>query len=301
MVSSLPNSPINLRQSYTPAQKKTVCPNSLSNPNDADNRLLDDIRYLSTHDNSYKRYFKGHTAPVTSLTMNPGADSFISCAQDDTVRIWDLNSSNPIGKLYLSQPYLAAFDPSANIIAIASASAQTILLYDFRNFDKEPFAAFDMLQPANLIKPGSTSRNWTKLEFSNDGKSLLVGTGGHGHFVLDAFDGKLKQYLERKSGGPRRLFHGETQTEGIPDSEKRHETSGDVCFSPDGRYVLSGQHKQNVLVYDIASPTQEKGITAAHELELKSEAGVIQFNPRFNMFATADKEINFWVPDRDSA
>jgi COMPASS component SWD2 len=232
--------------------------------------------------------------------MNPGDDTFLSCSSDDTLRIWDLKSPNAIGKLFLSQPHLAAFDPSANVFAVASPSAQTILLYDFRNFDKEPFAAFDTLQAANSVKPGSCNMNWTKLEFSNDGKSLLVGTAGHGHYVLDAFDGSLKQYLTRKAGGVRRLFAGEKQAEGIAESEKKLETSGDVCFSPDGRYVLSGQYKSNVLVYDIATPSQEKSMPPTHELELKTEASVIQYNPRFNMFATADRDLHLWAPDRDA-
>lgn len=39
------------------------------------------IRYLSTHDNSYLRYFKGHESTVTSLCMSPRSDTFLSAAQ----------------------------------------------------------------------------------------------------------------------------------------------------------------------------------------------------------------------------
>ncbi|KAJ2962890.1 hypothetical protein NQ176_g10899 [Zarea fungicola] len=45
------------------------------------------IRYLATHDNSFIRYFEGHEGPVTSLAVHPGSDSFISCSQDNTVRL----------------------------------------------------------------------------------------------------------------------------------------------------------------------------------------------------------------------
>ena len=83
--------------------------------------------------------------------MNPGADTFLSCSEDDTVRLWDTNTQHCCGKLLISHPYLAAFDPSANVIAIASEAAQTILLYDFRNYDKEPFATFDLLEHTHCL------------------------------------------------------------------------------------------------------------------------------------------------------
>lgn len=222
---------------------------------------------------------------MTCIALNPGADTFLSCSEDNTVRVWDANTQNCAGKLILTKPTLAAFDASANVIAVASETAQTILLYDFRNYDKEPFASFDMLQHAHEISPGSMSRGWNRLEFSNDGKSLLVGTSGHGHFLLDAFDGTLRAYLGREKGGPRN------------DKENPVETTGDSCFSSDGRYVISGQQRQNVLVWDTLQLSETKRLLPIHEFEQKSEAAVIAFNPRYNFFATADKEVVLWMPD----
>lgn len=219
---------------------------------------------------------------------------FLSCSEDDTVRIWDTNTQHACGKLFLSHPYLAAWDPSANVIAIASEAAQTILLYDFRNYDKEPFATFDMLEHSNTVERNSKTKNWNKLEFSNDGKSLLVGTSGHGHLLLDAFEGHLKGYLLREKGGPRRLAAGEHRSD--DGSDIAIGTSGDACFTPDGRYVLTGQRNQNVLVWDTLTPAASM-VKPVHELEMKSEAAVLAFNPRYNFFASADKELVFWVPD----
>src|SRR6202000_2195031 len=131
-----------------------------------------------------------HEKNVTCLALHPGQDNFLSCSEDNTVRIWDAATKNACGKLLLDSTYLAAWDPSGNVFAVASPAAQAILLYDFRNYDREPFSTFDVLQHSQ----DSITKGWNKLEFSNDGKFLLLGTTGRSHFLLDAFDGHLKAH-----------------------------------------------------------------------------------------------------------
>lgn len=254
------------------------------------------IRYLTTHDNSFVRYFKGHEATVTCLAVHPGADNFVSCSKDDTVRIWDANSSNCCGKLYLTQPYLAAFDPSAHVLAIASHACQTILLYDYRNYEKSPFATFDILEFAEEAFPSGkiAEAKWTKIEFSNDGKCLLVATT-MGHFIVDAFSGKLKSYLVRPKGHTDRLAPGEAPKE--DGYGPKIESSGDVCFTQDGRYVVGGSGSENVYVWDTSMMNESKRLDSLHTLDFQGTAAVLAFNPRYNFFASADKDVVMWAPD----
>lgn len=260
----------------------------------------DAIRYLATHDNSFIRYFEGHEAAVTCLTMHPGSDTFISCSRDNTVRLWNVGTKNWCGQLNLREPYLAAFDPSGNIFAVASASSGSILLYDYRNYDRAPFATFDVAEACADVDARHALEDWTKLEFSNDGKSLLLGTRGPGHFLLDAFDGSLRAYLHRPEGGTRRAVAGEgSMANGATavDDGSGLEGSGECCFTPDGRYVLSGARK-DVLIWDtLGTPGHDKRLGPAHVLEEKRQAAVLAFNPRYNFFATADQELLFWLPD----
>ncbi|KAG7290245.1 hypothetical protein NEMBOFW57_000243 [Staphylotrichum longicolle] len=253
----------------------------------------DAIRYLATHDNSFIRYFEGHEGAVTNLALHPGADNFISCSVDNTVRIWNIGTKQWTGKLFLNTPYLSAWDPSGNVFAVASPASGSILLYDYRNYEKAPFSVFDVMKARGPADTEAAFRGWTKLEFSNDGKHLLLGSRGDGQFLLDSFDGSLKAYLKKPGASTRRLAVGETEGGNV-------ESSGECCFAPDGRYVLSGA-KSDLLVWDtLMTPGSDKVLEPAHVLEEKREAAVVAYNPRYNMIATADQDLMFWLPDPNS-
>jgi len=264
----------------------------------ASTKQNDAIRYLATHDNSFIRYFEGHEGPVTCLAVHPGSDNFISCSQDNTVRLWDTQTKHWQGQLNLRSPTLAAHDPSGTVFAVACPTAGSVLLYDLRNYDKGPFDTVDIIEQGRNVDTSHLVKGWTKLEFSNDGKSLLLGTKGTGHFLLDAFEGTLKAYLHRPSGGTRRLAPGEAGTaNGASAGAPRLDSSGDCCFTPDGRYVLSGT-KKDLLVWDTRStPGEYKVLEPTYTLQDKRESAVLAFNPRYNFFATADQELLFWLPD----
>jgi COMPASS component SWD2 len=259
----------------------------------------DAIRYLTTHDNSFVRYFEGHDAAVTCLAMHPGHDEFISCSKDNTVRFWAANTKNSTGSLKLNSPYLSAFDPSGQVFAIGSPTSGEILLYDHRNFDKAPFATFDVLEKCGFADTIYTTKGWTKLEFSNDGKFILLGTKGAGHFLIDSFDGTLRAYLHKSESGANRLAAGEDPSVNGSSSTGPvlHESSGDCCFTPDGRYVLGGS-KSKVLIWDTLSPVDgDQTLEPTYAFESPQQAAVLAYNPRFNFFATADEDLTLWLPD----
>lgn len=261
----------------------------------ASTKVDDGIRYLSTHDNSYIRYFKGHTDTVTCLALNPSNDTFVSCSQDNTVRLWALNSPNSQGLLKLHGSYLAAYDPSASVIAIASPPTQTILLYDVRNFDKPPFATFDLHEMEQQYTPGSVGRTWAKLEFSNDGKHLVLGTTGGGHFALDAFEGSLKHFCLRDTGTSGRRAAGEYASPGTVAGQ------GDTCLSPDGQFLIGGSGDDGLLVWDLHSKqSADRILRPITDLPGPGKAAVVGYNQRMNLLCTADKDFMIWLPDPDA-
>lgn len=266
----------------------------------ASTKVDDGIRYLSMHDNSFIRYFRGHTDRVTSLSISPSNDNFLSSSLDNTVRLWDARSSTPQGQLNFTAPYLTAYDPSATVIAIASPKSQTVLLYDLRNYDKPPFATFDLESTEKRLAASHGQRQgegWNSLEFSNNGKYLLVATNGPGHYVLDAFSGELMHYLHRPAGAS-----GFPAVGDILDAQQ-HYRQGDAAFSPDGRYVVGGSGGQSGLqVWDCQERERhDKVLEPMCELPSQKSAGVVAYNPRFNMLASADRDVMMWLPDPDAA
>ncbi|KAF2027434.1 WD40 repeat-like protein [Setomelanomma holmii] len=268
----------------------------------ASTKVDDTIRYLSTHDNSYIRYFKGHTDTVTSISLCPSSDTFLSCSRDNTVRLWNLSSPNYHGLLNLHGAYLAAYDPSATVMAIASPSTQCVLLYDVRNYDKPPFATFDMQELEQRFL-GREKGEWTKIEFTNDGKSVLVATNGSGHFILDAFSGDLTHFCYRKAGSSGRLSPGASSTNhtaNIPNGNTPVVGQGDACITPDGQYLVSGSGEEGLLVWNISQAPAPNNILEPMEyLPGHGKSAVVGYNPRTNLMASADKDLLLWQPDSD--
>ena len=269
----------------------------------------DTIRYLSTHDNQYLRYFKGHTSPVTSLSLCPADDTFVSSGLDNTVRLWNLASPNAHGTLNLANPTLTAYDPTATVLAVASPATSSILLYDLRNYDKAPFTTFDLREldalphiTGSSSGGGAHSRDWTCLSFSNDGKGLLLGTNAStGHLLLDAFSGSLRAFMTRH---PSHLPLQPALQRAPPSAATARGSSplgqGDVCLTPDARYAVGasgGERDAAVWDMSVVPDPDSQVLRPVAALPCKSRVGVVEWNPRFNMLATADREVIMWLPE----
>lgn len=202
------------------------------------------------------------------------------------------------GQLNITTPTFATYDPSASVIAVASTATKSVMLYDAKNFEKPPFASFDL----DGLDSGRGRGGWSKLEFSNDGKSLLVATTGAGHYVLDAFDGTLRHYCARPRQGTRSERRAPSETQ-----SSRPVGQGDVCFSPDGKYLIGGSGADDGLVaWDVSGEGKGEELQPCAELPVSSgQAGgrceVVGYNPKHNMLVSADKEILLWLPDPELA
>ncbi|KAM9409939.1 WD repeat-containing protein 82-like [Pholidichthys leucotaenia] len=232
------------------------------------NKLDDTIRYLSLTDNKFIRYFPGHTARVTALSMSPVDSTFISSSLDKTIRIWDLRSQNCQGMTDPLGTPLCSFDPNGLIFA-AGVDSQMVKLYDLRGFEKGPFASFETRFNRVCY--------WTGLKLSNDGKQILICTNGGAIRVLNAFKGDVLH-----------TFSGYNNSKGI---------SLEACFTPDSKFVMIGSEDGRVHVWSTESGMKVSVLDGKHPGPIRT----VQFNPKYMTFATACTNMTFWLPCADDS
>ncbi|VDC05382.1 unnamed protein product [Peniophora sp. CBMAI 1063] len=267
----------------------------------------DAVRYHSLHDNKYLQYFRGHTDRVISLEMSPVDDSFISSSMDRTVRLWDLRSPSCRGLLTLPAPAVVAYDATGAVFAVAVNQYSRILMYDVKNYDKEPFLTVTLDDPTlRLISFPPRIPFMTSLSFSSDGKLLLVGCSGGAHYVLDAFEGHLLAKLElpdNNLGLERRR-----PEERIGIQPQRGCSGEEVSWTPDSRFIVGGGLDGRVSIWD-AGQIQPRDNPDPNTPPLRLQpltrldghpgpARCVRFNPRLAMMASAGHELAFWLPDQ---
>lgn len=187
--------------------------------------------------------------------MSPSNDVFVSGAENDTIRMWDLRSPNCHGVIAVNGVPLLAFDPQGLVLAVA-LEGRYVRLFDSKNYEKGPFAAFEVVDPqrGQLV--------WNSLSFSPDGKQIMIGTKSGVIYLLDGFDGFVRQTL----------------------TGNQNTSSLDLqpSFSTDSSYVYCGGQDGRICVWDAETGsiiTQLEGHTS-YPLVVKS-------NPRFAMIASA--------------
>lgn len=231
-----------------------------------------DIRHLNLETNQYLRYFTGHGALVSDIQVSPLNDTFLSASYDESVRLWDLRASKSQAIVPSLVPSCIAYDPSGLVFALGNPENNELGLYNLKQLKNGPFLVIK-------VKPGFTQ--WNKLEFSNDGKYLLLGSSAGRQLILDAFDGSQLFELTGTKSFPLREFMD----------------SGSACFTPDGRFTLGTDYDGKIAIwshYDSISNKTLKPqgyITAAPN----SCPRTIAFNPKYASFVTADENVDFYV------
>jgi WD40 repeat protein len=194
-----------------------------------------DIRYLCLYDNRYIRSYEGHSGRVSSLSMCPSDDHFLSASDtgpDPCVLMWDLNVSNPVAKLPLpsgAEHARVAYDDSGLIFGVmtATGNAHSIKLYDARNYGKGPFQD---LAPQNV-----KSRPGPGMGYSASSQSLM-------DVALRRAYMDLNSRAAAAGGGTVFSAPNQSQSFSVQASVDRHRSAdvvwNDLQFNLDGSQVL---------------------------------------------------------------
>lgn len=239
------------------------------------------IRYLSLSTKGYLRYFKGHKDQVLQLEVNPLTDTFITSAADHTVKCWDLRVSSAMGSIGVGHNCVVAYDPRGIVFITAfnDNGRGKVSFYDSASYEKGPFLVSNV---------DSGDETWTKAEFSNNGRYLLIATETNKHYILDAILGKqiATLFVSESSGWP----------------QLDYVSTGSACFTPDGKSVLAGAPNGNVSVFSLQELKNATGCTDLRPVAvLKSThtaAKIVAFNPKMLTFASADDLVVLWSPNQ---
>lgn len=233
----------------------------------------DTIRYLSLHDNKYLRYFVGHKAKVTGLSLSPIEDKFLSSSEDKTVRLWDLRSTHCQGVLQTPLPSVVSYDPDGVIFAVGLNGTE-IKMYDARMYSQGPFKTFDMA--ASSMLGAKKLGSMRELKFSPDGKLVAAYLADKTVALVDAYTYELKTMLGVSRYADTGNAEGEVES---------------ICFSPGGEYVYGGLTKGAISVWNA-----EDGREVARLLGHNEPVKAVMFNPKAMMLSSAHSDLAFWIP-----
>jgi len=249
-----------------------------------------DIRYLCMYNNQYIRHFRSHKAAVTSISMSPIEDTFLSAGADKAVCVWNFATpGGPVARIQLP-PHLSSptvqFDGSGLVFGVLAQDERTklhnIKLFDARSYEK-PFAD---IVPSSAIMKAAIARAaptlndqgisrllhapWTGFDFSPDGLHLLVNTQSDLLYVLDGFSPKDPVVIT-----------GRKNESGL---------NLGACFSADAKHVIVGNDENEILVVDAVSG-EVKNTLLGHV----SPVGCIKANPKYDILASGCINTVLWI------
>jgi len=229
----------------------------------ASSKVDNTIRYLSIDNKQYLRYFIGHVKRVRSLSMSPVDDCFVSCAMDNTLKLWDLRVPSCQGTLNSTATLSATFDRGGLVFAIGVGTGH-VKLYDIRCFQKGPFLTVQM--------PFGLHTDYTSMQFAPNNRLMVLGTRHDELYVLDSYEGRFKYTL------------------------RGHRNDGNLnlrpAFAPGSKHVFCGSTDGKISIYSMTNGEIVRNYHTDHQSPIEN----ILFNPRYYFMSTACMELRTWLP-----
>ncbi|EJD07930.1 WD40 repeat-like protein [Fomitiporia mediterranea MF3/22] len=168
---------------------------------------------------------RAHTGQTTSVVFSPDGKLLASSGQDQTIRIWDVESGMPDGDVMEIDTAISslAFLPDGKRI-IAGANDRTIRIWDVENRKQvgEPIQGYSVGDHIGTIRDVAVSPD--------------------GRYFASASDGKVLQIWDAKTG----------EAVGKP-LEGHTNWVVAVTFSPDGSSLVSGSYDHTIRRWDVAT------------------------------------------------
>ena len=247
--------------------------------------------------------FVGHQGAVMAVAFSPDGTRLVSGSADNSLRIWDVATGQPIGAPLLghtARVRAVAFSPDGRRI-VSGAADQTLRLWDSSSG-----------QP--IGRPLEGHRGAVRsVAFSPDGRLILSGSFDHTLSLWDggsgrpiglplqghrdavqsvAFSPDGRRFVSGSADGTLRLWDGNTGTPIGPPMAGHSQDVRAVAFRPDGRQIVSGSTDRTVRRWD-ANTGKPLGIPlVGHDDAVRSVA----FSPDGSLIvsASADNTLRLW-------
>ena len=212
----------------------------------------------------------GHTAIVWKVLFTPDGKELISVSDDKTIRVWDVQSGEPvrvlrppIGRGSEGKLYAAALAPDGRTLAVGGYG------WTEGNYGQIYLIALATGRIERVLE-GHTNVI-RALAFAPDGRRLASGSDDHTARVWDVATGRCERVLE----GHTKQIYG-------------------VAFSPDGTRLATASYDTTGRVWDVAT-----GRAAAVLQGHQKEVHCVAWSPDGKVIATGsyDRSIRFWGPD----
>jgi len=183
------------------------------------------LRLWDGHTGKQLRVFEGHTDQIYGAALSPDGKRVLSVSVDKTVRLWDATTGKELQKMT---------GHAREVYSIAVATKSKAL---FAGYDRQMYL-WD-LDTGVWVLFGHTATGYC-VAYSDQAK--LAATGAHDPWRI--------RLLDLEAGNEVRKLTGHTQ--GIRS----------VCFSPDGKRLLSASYDCTLRIWDVESGKELKQIQA---------------------------------------
>ena len=254
------------------------------------------------------RELRGHTAPVTSLSISSDGKYLASSAgfpksKDDTIRIWDIQTGDLIRTIHNNSwsVYHVAFNHKTEQF-VSATEGRLVCIWDTihamfpRALQAHTWPVYSaVFSPDGNIIVSAAADNTIRIWDSSTGevlRTLLDHLGvvnsvafcPDGKYFVSASDDKTVRIWNTLTGELLQTFEGHT------DKVKS------AIFSPDGRFVISVSADKTIRIWDTALGLCIKTLTG-HKGTINS----IDFSPIGNNFITSSEDgtIRIWDASED--
>ncbi|KAI0041923.1 WD40 repeat-like protein [Auriscalpium vulgare] len=206
------------------------------------------------------RLCRGHKSSISSALFSPDGKCIVSGSKDETVRIWDAETGQPVGtplEGHVGWVWSVAFSPDGRRV-VSGLADKTIRIWDTETG-----------KPVGRPLEGHTALVGS-VAFSSNGKHIVSGSKDE---TIRIWDADLGQPV----GKP---LEGHTGCVML------------VAFSPDGRLMVSGAEDETVRIWDVETGQPVGTPLKGHTNDVNSVA--FSPNGRRIVSGSDDRTIRIW-------